>query len=208
MQAIAQDWLVTNEGQCFPFADLQTDLQKDAFTIPYRLYRFLTDVENILCQETDDRVRLQKICPLVRRLLNDSEWILTSFALPDRETGWSVQTLYDEPDFALTVQTVAWSPQSISPVHNHATWGIVALIDGEEKNTFWKRSPCAKSPDRLVQTGEHTLTSGDILCLMPDAIHQIEALGHEPTISFNIYGITNYSQRFEFDVEQHTAKKF
>ncbi|MFN9395539.1 MAG: cupin, partial [Pseudanabaena sp.] len=113
MQAIAQDWLVTNEGQCFPFADLQNDLQKDAFIIPYRLYRFLTDVENILCQETDDRVRLQKICPLVRRLLNDSEWILTSFALPDRETGWSVQTLYDEPDFALTVQTVAWSPQSI-----------------------------------------------------------------------------------------------
>lgn len=212
MQAIAQDWLVTNESQCISFESMQKDLQEDSFTkkypIPYRLYRFLTDVENIIWQESDDRLRLQKICPLVRRLLNESEWILTSFAMPDRETGWSVQIIYDEPDFALTLQTVAWSPQSISPVHNHATWGIVALIDGEEKNTFWKRSPSDEFPDRLVKTGEHTLTAGNILCLMPDAIHQIEAMGDEPTISFNIYGITNYSQRFEFDVQQHTAKIF
>lgn len=215
MQAIAQDWLVTNESQCIPLASqnsLQKDMQEDSFTknhpITYRLYRFLTDVENIIWQEPDDRLRLQKIAPLVRRLLNNSEWILTSFALPDPETGWSVQMLYDEPDLELTVQTVAWSPQSTSLIHNHATWGIVALIDGEEKNTFWQRSPSDKFPDRLVKTGEHTLTAGDILCLMPDAIHQIEALGDEPTISFNIYGITDYSQRFEFDVERHAAQVF
>jgi len=210
-QAIAQDWLVTNASQCIPFVSLREDPQENSFTkypFPYRLYRFLSDVEDIIWQEPDDRLRLQKICPLVRRLLNDSEWILTSFGLPDRETGWSVQMIYDEPDFALTVQTVAWSPQRVSSIHNHATWGIVALIDGEEKNTFWQRSPSAEFPDRLVKTGEHTLTSGDILCLMPDAIHQIEAIGDEPTISFNLYGITNYSQRFEFDVEQHTAKNF
>lgn len=212
MQAIAQDWLVTNESQCISLASLQADLQENSFTkkysIPYRLYRFLTDVENIIWQEPDNCLRLQKICPLVRRLLNDSEWILTSFAMPDRETGWSVQMLYDEPDFALTVQTVAWAPQSISPIHNHATWGIVALIDGEEKNTFWQRSPSAEFPDRIFKTDEHTLTAGDILCLMPEAIHQIEAIGDEPTISFNVYGITDYSQRFEFDIEQHTARIF
>jgi len=159
MQVIAQDWIVTNESQCISLASIQEDLQENSFTkkhpIPYRLYRFLTDVENIIWQEADDRLRLQKICPLVRRLLNDSEWILTSFASPDRETGWSVQMIYDEPDFALTVQTVAWSPQRTSSIHNHATWGIVALIDGAD-----------------------------------------------------IYGITDYSKRFEFDVERRTAKVF
>jgi len=187
-QAIAQNWLVTNESQCISLASMQKDLQENSFTkkysVPYRLYRFLTDVENIIWQESDDRLRLQKICPLVRRLLNESEWILTSFAMPDRETGWSVQMIYDEPDFALTVQTVAWSPQRVSSIHNHATWGIVALIDGEEKNTFWQRSPIPDFPDRIVKTGEYILTSGDILCLMPEAIHQVEAIGDEPTISF------------------------
>lgn len=203
-----QDWLVTNESQCIPLTVVSQDLQEDSRTQPYRLYRFLTDVEDILWQETDDRLRLAKICPLVRRLLNSSEWILTSFGLPDRETGWSVQMLYDEPDFALTVQTVAWSPQSISPIHNHATWGIVAIIDGEEKNTFWQRSPSPEFPDRIEKIEEQILSAGDILCLMPDAIHRIEAIGEEPTISFNIYGITDYSQRFEFDLDLMSRKTF
>jgi predicted metal-dependent enzyme (double-stranded beta helix superfamily) len=46
------------------------------------------------------------------------------------------------------------------------------------------------------------------LCFLPDAIHQIEAIGEEPTMSFNLYGETNYDQRFEFDVEKATAQIF
>jgi len=84
-QEITQDWLVTNESQCIPLTVVSQDLQEDSQ--PYRLYRFLTDVEDIIWEEQGDRLRLQKICPLVRRLLNSSEWILTSFGLPDLETG-------------------------------------------------------------------------------------------------------------------------
>jgi predicted metal-dependent enzyme (double-stranded beta helix superfamily) len=43
---------------------------------------------------------------------------------------------------------------------------------------------------------------------MPAAIHHVEAIGDEPTLSFNLYGETNYSQRFEFDPGQGTAKNF
>jgi predicted metal-dependent enzyme (double-stranded beta helix superfamily) len=43
---------------------------------------------------------------------------------------------------------------------------------------------------------------------MPDAIHSVEAIGDEPTISFNLYGETDYDQRFEFDPVTCTAKNF
>jgi len=43
---------------------------------------------------------------------------------------------------------------------------------------------------------------------MPDAIHQVEAIGDQPTISFNVYGETNYDQRFEFDFKHKTAHLF
>jgi predicted metal-dependent enzyme (double-stranded beta helix superfamily) len=204
------DWLVTNESQCVPLEGRTESIETQIYwsNQPYRLHRFLTDVENIIWHESDDRVRLQKICPLVRRLLNSSEWILSNFSLPDPETGWSVQLHYDEPDFPITVQTVVWSPQSVSPIHNHASWGIVAMLDGQEQNTFWKRSPTPALPERIEQTGSHILAPGDILCLMPEAIHQIEAIGDEPTISFNVYGVTDYDRRFEFNLEQHTAAIF
>ncbi|MDX2232593.1 MAG: cupin [Leptolyngbyaceae cyanobacterium bins.349] len=200
-----QDWLVTNDGQCKPFVGVH---QPDYGTDPYRLYRFLTDLENVLNHIVDDQLRLQAICPLVRQLLTSSAWLQIMPLEPDPELGWDVTMLYDEPFFPLTVQLVAWAPGVTSPIHNHATWGVVALLSGQEKNTFWQRSPTAEFPDQIASTGEHIITPGDIICFLPDAIHQIEAIADQPTISFNLYGETHYDQRFEFDVNQHTTKNF
>jgi predicted metal-dependent enzyme (double-stranded beta helix superfamily) len=77
----------------------------------------------------------------------------------------------------------------------------------KKKNTFWQRS--GDRGDRISSIGDRLLTPGDILCLMPDVIHHVEAMGDEPTIiSFNLYGETNYNQRFEFDPVQGTAQNF
>jgi predicted metal-dependent enzyme (double-stranded beta helix superfamily) len=207
-----KDWFVTNDGQCLACEVDRTE----ELSHPYRLYRFLTDLEDILDRVSDDRLRLQAIRPLVRKLLISSSWLQIPALDPNPETGWEVLTLYDEPFFPLTVQLVAWKPGMTSPIHNHGCWGLVALLSGEEKNTFWKRSPTSEFPDslrdsyasRIESVGDRLLTPGDILCLMPDVIHHVEAISNEPTISFNLYGETNYKQRFEFDPILGTAKNF
>ncbi len=200
-----KDWLVTDDGQ---YHVCEATNHIEDLTHPYRLYRFLTDLEDVLEQISDDSLRLQAICPLVRRLLDSSSWLEIALLEPDSETGWAVQTLYDEPFFPLTVQLVAWAPGAVSPIHNHASWGLVALLGGQEKNTFWQRSPIPKFPDKIQTVGDILLAPGDVLCLMPDAIHHVEALGDEPTISFNLYGETDYARRFEFNQIQGTAENF
>jgi predicted metal-dependent enzyme (double-stranded beta helix superfamily) len=200
-----QNWLVTEDGQC-NIDEAATPTEE--FNHPYRLYRFLTDLEDVLDRISDDYLRLQEIYPLVRRLLDSSSWLEIALLDPDPDTGWAVQTLYDEPFFPLTVQLVAWVPGAVSPIHNHGSWGLVALLSGQEKNTFWQRSPIPKFPDKIKTVGDILLVPGDVLCLMPDAIHHVEALGDEPTISFNLYGETDYDRRFEFDTIQCTAKNF
>jgi predicted metal-dependent enzyme (double-stranded beta helix superfamily) len=202
---VIQDWLVTEEGYC---EACESDSDLELSTNPYRLYRFLTDLEDILQKIPDERQRLQAIRPLVRRLLTSSEWLQGEYLEPDPETGWSVLMLYDEPNFPLTVQTVVWLPGRVSPIHNHATWGVVALISGQEKNTFWKRANNQELSGEIEQVGEQILMPGDIISFLPDAIHSVEALGDEPTITFNLYGETNYEQRFEFDPVTCTAKNF
>lgn len=199
---VSQDWLVTNEGKCVAWEESADNLELS--THKYRLYRFLTDLEDILYQFQCDRQRLEAISPLVRKLLISSDWLQGEYLDPDPQTGWSVLTLYDEPDFPLTVQTVAWLPGIVSPIHNHATWGIVALISGEEKNTLWNRN----DDGGIEKVGDIILNPGEIISFMPDAIHHIEALGNQPTISFNLYGETNYEQRFEFDPVTGAAKNF
>ncbi|MDB9372050.1 cupin [Nodularia sphaerocarpa] len=204
------DWLVADDGK-FEAWEASAD-NLELFTGQYRLYRFLTDLEDVLHKFKSDasgersyRLRLQAIFPLVRRLLTSSEWLQGEYLEPNPQTGWSVLTLYDEPDFPLTVQTVAWLPGQVSPIHNHATWGVVALISGEEKNTLWRRTDNNGS---IEKAGDIILTPGEIIGFTPDAIHHVEALGDQPTISFNLYGETNYQQRFEFDPITSSQKIF
>jgi predicted metal-dependent enzyme (double-stranded beta helix superfamily) len=201
-----QAWLVDERGDCTPL--LAQSIAPTAVDVPYRLYRFLTDLEDVLRSTRDPLHQLQQITPLVRRLLDEADWLTVMPIAPNPETGWEVVTLYDEPMFPLTVQMVAWAPGTRSPIHNHACWGVVALLSGEEANTFWRRAATAELPDRIEPAGSHQLQAGEIMTFLPDAIHQIQAMGDKPTISFNLYGETDYDRRFEFDQETNTATVF
>ena len=198
------NWLINDNAQQTTFGN--TDVQTPERV--YRLYRFLTDLEDILADESDDTKRIQKITPLVRQLLTSSYWLQMEYDAPSPKTGWSVKFLYREHEFPLTVQMVAWAPGQVSTIHNHGTWGIVALIGGEEKNHLWQRSPSADHPHRLVSAGEIRLVPGDIIGFTPGAIHQVEPIGEEPTVSFNLYGITDYKTRYQYDIKTQTAKLF
>ncbi len=199
-----ENWIVDDNSSCQPYFPNE----ERTFPEPYRLYRFLTDLDDILTTIPDDYQRIQAIFPLVRQLLTSSYWLQMEYVEPSPKVGWSVKMLYQEPHYPLTVQMVAWQPGRVSPIHNHATWGIVALISGEEKNNFWRRSPDSQHKDRIEKVGEHILVPGDIIGFMPEAIHSVEPSGDEPTITFNIYGVTDFAKRYQFDPVKHTAKNF
>lgn len=199
------DWFADQTGTLHQWRSLPDASHPERL---YRLYRFLSDLEDVLDQTADDRQRLARLGPMVRRLLQDAPWLVLQMPPPDVDTGWSVMMLYDEPDYPITVQMVSWAPGSLSPIHNHGTWGIVALLSGQERNRFW-RSPRHLPQGQSWQPCETcTLEAEDMLLLMPDTIHQVEALGVEPTVSFNVYGETRYDQRFEFDVHSGAARNF
>lgn len=200
-----RDWLVTGDGE---YQVCKSVRAWDLLRENYRLYRFLTEVEDVLNNAEDESNKLPEIRMLVRRLMVNSYWVQSQYLQPSVETGTSVLLLYDELGFPLTVQTVTFAPGTISTIHNHGTWGVVAVLKGQEKNTIWRRTHSRKSENKIETTGEITLFPGDIISLTPDAIHSVQAVGDEPTVTFNIYGETDPKQRFEFDSVSHIAKKF
>ena len=78
-------------------------------------------------------------------------------------------------------------------------------MQGQEKNTFWKRLSNNTSERKIIPVAERILLPGDVISFTANAIHCIEALGDEPLITFNIYGETHHKTRFEFDPETETA---
>ncbi|MBE8966169.1 cupin [Nostocales cyanobacterium LEGE 12452] len=200
-----RDWLLTGDGQHQACKSVRAwDLLREN----YRLYRFLTEVEDVLNSGDDEVSCLPEIRMLVRRLIVNSYWVRSQNIEPSPKTGTSVLLLYDELGFPLTVQTVTFAPGTRSNIHNHGTWGIVAVLKGQEKNTFWRRTNSPEFQDKIEQTGELTLFPGDIISFTPDAIHCVEAVGDEPTVTFNIYGETDPNERFEFDPIKYSAKNF
>jgi predicted metal-dependent enzyme (double-stranded beta helix superfamily) len=200
-----KDWFAAEDGQ---HQVCKSAREWDLLRDNYRLYRFLTEVEDILKDVEDESTCLPTMRMLVRRLIINSYWVQSQFLQPDPKTGISVLLLYDELGFPLTVQTVSFAPGTTSNIHNHGTWGIVAILKGQEKNTFWRRNPTSKFPDKIEKVGAIDLYPGDLISFTSDTIHQVQAVGEEPTVTFNIYGETDPKERFEFDVVNDIAKKF
>lgn len=199
-----QNWLVTDDGALQSFGSAEMEPPQKT----YRLYRFLTELEDVLADIKDDQKRVQAIAPLVRKLLISSYWLQMEFKEPDPKTGWGVHFLYREYEFPLTVQMVSWRPGTSSTIHNHATWGLVAMVGGQEKNRIWRRAPTPDTPHKLEPVGEVELSPGDIITFTPGAVHQVEPIGDEPTISFNLYGVTDFKNRYVFNLEKQTAELF
>ncbi|MEL6855071.1 MAG: cupin [Cyanobacteria bacterium J06607_13] len=197
-----KNWLVTDDGTCSAFGSIETEPPAQT----YRMYRFLTEMEDILAGEPDDAKRVQALVPRVRKLLISSYWLQMEYTPPSQKTGWSVNFLYREHEYPLTVQMVAWAPGTQSTIHNHATWGIVAMVGGQEKNTFWKQAE--QDPTTLTEVGEQILYPGDIIGFTSNAVHRVAPMGDEPTISFNLYGITDRSRRYKYDDKTLAASKF
>ncbi|AKG22367.1 cysteine dioxygenase family protein [Calothrix sp. 336/3] len=201
----SQDYLLTGNGK---YQTCQKPREWNLLRENYRLYRFLTELEDILKDATDESLHLAEIRMLVRRLIVNSYWVRSQYPEPCQQTGTSVLLLYDELGFPFTIQTVTFTPGTKSNIHNHGTWGIVAILQGQEKNTFWQKINDKSQADKIEKKGELILSPGDIISFTSDAIHSVEAVGDIPTVTFNLYGETSPESRFAYNPLDGTAKRF
>ena len=202
------DWLVTETGQCQPRPAAKTwDLICDR----YYFHRFLTEIIDLLDQapnELEEWNFLPQIRMRVRQLVTNSYWLQTQLPNLEDNRDASVLTLYDEIGYPLTVQNVIAKPGMVSPIHNHGTWGVIAILKGQERHTFWRRVDGDHQPFKIEPTGEKKFGPGEIISFMPQTIHQVSTVENTPTLTFQLYGDTQPSSRYEYQPDQATAKPF
>lgn len=204
----SRDWLVNDVGLCEPRPGMRDwDLMRDR----YYLHQFLSEIIEVIGEaktELDEWDFLPQIRMRVRQLVTNSYYVQTQHLPPDPKTGFAILTLYDEIGYPLTIQNVTFAPGTLSPIHNHGSWGVVAVLKGQEKHTFWRRAGDPEFPDRIELVGERILKPGEIISFTPAAIHQVKAVGDEPAVTFHLYGDLQPRSRFEFEPETSTAKHF
>ena len=210
------------DGICRPMHPPSKELiDRFPYKKPYRLYRFLSDLDELVDMVPNDLQRIGVAAVLTRRFLSQdsSSWIFEACPEPDPENLSSAHCLYKEPGYPFIIMLTSWLPQC-SPVHNHANWSIVACLGDEttgwEENYFWTRlddgSQHGYAEVKLVS--KEILKPGDIIGFTPDAIHNIRSISAKgvaspkPTYLFNIFGETDLNNRYKFNPFNKTLENF
>lgn len=170
--------------------------------VAYGVQDFVRDLRAIAAQHADPAAITARVEPLARRLALTRGWLEEKHYDADEVQGFGLHVLHEEADHSLLVFVAAWLPgRGVAP-HNHGTWAVVAGVDGDERNIFWEREDDGSRPGyaKLRKVREQVFGAGDVLSLLPGAIHSVVNDTDRVTVSFHVYGFNlNLTRRSQFD---------
>jgi predicted metal-dependent enzyme (double-stranded beta helix superfamily) len=177
----------------------------------YGMEDYIADLRAITAASADPQRIIEQVRPLAQRVALDRSWLKPEHYRCDEEQGVGLTLLHEEPDHTLAVFAVAWLPGRGVPPHDHGTWAVVAGVDGPETNAFWKRVDDGSRPGHaeIVKTSEKVFREGDVLSMLPGAIHNVTNNTDQVTVSLHCYGLhLNHAQRSQFDPRNNREEPF
>src|SRR5215470_11245973 len=173
----------------------------------YPLESFVAQLRDATSQSTNPTETLARVRPLAVRFAADRGWVGPDLYRTDPEQGFLIHLLHEEPNHDLAVMALAWLPGRGTPPHDHGTWAIVVGVDGEERNEYFRRVDDRKRPGHaeLEKVSERVCRKGDVVQMLPGAIHSVTNVGSGVALSLHVYGRhINHTGRSQFDVEAKT----
>lgn len=174
----------------------------------YALDAFVADLRAAAAETRTPADTLARVRPLAVRLAAERTWLRPEHYRTDPEQGFLIHLLHEEPNHDLAVMALAWLPGRGTPPHDHGTWAIVVGVDGEERNEYWRRVDDRKRAGyaELERVSERVCGPGDVVQMLPGAIHSVTNVGTDVALSLHVYGRhINHTGRSRFDVAAKTV---
>ncbi len=180
-------------------------------TQDYSISDYITDIQTIAKTQSDEQKITQMIKPLAQRLAMSDEFKKDKYKVCDEQQGFGVHLLHEEDNHDLGVFLFSWLPGRGTLPHNHKTWAVVAVVSGEEHESYWKRTDdgSVEGYAKLEQTGEGIMKPGDVATCTTDDIHGVVNNGQAISMSLHTYGRhINHTGRSQFDPEKNLEIPF
>lgn len=105
---------------------------------------------------------------------------------PDR---YVQHVVHVESDGAFSVVALVWMPGQCTPIHDHVSWCVTGVAEGEEDEQRYELRDIDGGESRLVPT-EHVVNApGEVSALAPPGdIHRVRNSSDTLTVSLHIYG--------------------
>ena len=99
--------------------------------VPSGLEELVTAVRAIVSLRADWRETAGLVARKLSQHLPAADVLSPEQRLGDRD-GYSSHLLYSEPGGAFSIVALVWCPGQVTPVHDHVTWCVFGVIEGEE----------------------------------------------------------------------------
>ena len=178
-----------------------------------KIKEYVNDIKELVSVKGINRSVLDSILEKLLLLAKDKELFNSNF-FPVKE-GDGTSSLYllsEEPDHTFALYAVSETTGNMSPPHDHTTWAVIAGIEGEEVNKFYKLDKPLKENGtaNIFEYTSKLVADGSGVTLMPNDIHSIHCLTDKPTLNFHFYGksIEHLPDRKAFNMKLGTYKIF
>jgi predicted metal-dependent enzyme (double-stranded beta helix superfamily) len=175
------------------------------------IHAFITDVKAILAEEGPTDVGLQRIAARMKAITTEPALTETAEDFGNAHDGLGRQSrpLYTD-ETGLTLVRARFPPETNTPIHNHGTWGVVAVYAGKDHMQEYRRLDSGEGEGHaeIVFSAEHVLGPGDtaIIPHPPQDIHAQQGADGEVALEFVLFGKNAMEiPRLYFDPEAQTA---
>lgn len=154
--------------------------------LPTTMRRFVAAVQDVVHRRLPD----DRTAPLVADLLRDAiprGGLLRSRDRAGSPDGYTQHVLHVGEEGGFSVVALVWLPGQRTPVHDHVSWCVVGVVEGEETELTFAAED--GSPGSLRATGRQRYPAGSVCWLVPpDGIHEVRNEGAGVAVSLHVYG--------------------
>ncbi len=170
-------------------------------TRQYSTGQFARDVDTIVRKYPNESEVLRQIKPLLEKLIKNPRSVPAEAFTP-RKDRFAMNLIHMPSDELFSIIGGVWHPGQRTPIHDHLTWALIGVYDGEEREALFRRTDNGSNPKiaKIEKVSEKINTKGHVTVLGHRGIHRVDNISGKPTTSIHVYGRDiGHAERHSYD---------
>src|SRR3989449_1758252 len=170
-------------------------------TEQYSAKQFARDVDANVRKYPSESEVLRHLKPLLAKLIL-SPGSVSAEAFTARKDRFAMNLIHMPRDEMFSIIGGVWHPGQTTPLHDHLTWALIGVYDGEEREALFRRTDDGSNAKiaKIEKVSEKINTKGHVTVLGHRGIHRVDNISGRPTTSIHVYGRDiGHAERHSYD---------
>jgi predicted metal-dependent enzyme (double-stranded beta helix superfamily) len=153
------------------------------------LQEFIQDVDGVVRGYSSESEILLHLRSVLEKLVSTPASVSPKSFIP-RKDRFAMNLLQMPEDEGYSIIGGVWHPGQTTPIHDHLTWALIGVYEGEEREALFRRTDDGSNPKKakIQQVSERVHKKGHVTVLGHTGIHRVDNISLKSTLSVHVYG--------------------